>query len=59
MGLFHNLHHLLTLQGLMLSKQAPLLSTPNPRAFRDMSNDTATLQMAGISHGDMVFMLYG
>lgn len=45
---------------ILLSKESSLLTTKeDPRAtYRDLLDDSASLASSGISHGDMVFMLY-
>ena len=48
------------IEDILLSKDSNLLTTKeDPRAaFRDLADDSASLTSKGISHGEMVFMLY-
>ncbi|GFR49916.1 hypothetical protein Agub_g12024 [Astrephomene gubernaculifera] len=41
-----------------LSKQPGLLTSKEPYSFRDMAINDASLKSLGVSHGDMVYLLY-
>ncbi|KXZ49382.1 hypothetical protein GPECTOR_21g608 [Gonium pectorale] len=46
------------LDDMLLSKQPALLTSKEPYSFRDMAINDATLKSLGVSHGDMVYLLY-
>ncbi|KAG2443114.1 hypothetical protein HYH02_009527 [Chlamydomonas schloesseri] len=46
------------LDDMHLSKQPALLTSKEPYSFRDMAINDASLKSLGVSHGDMVYLLY-
>ncbi|GLC39288.1 hypothetical protein PLESTB_001573700 [Pleodorina starrii] len=46
------------LDDMLLSKQPGLLTSKEPYSFRDLAINDASLKSQGVSHGDMVYLLY-
>ncbi|EFJ40602.1 hypothetical protein VOLCADRAFT_69322 [Volvox carteri f. nagariensis] len=46
------------LDDMLLSKQPGLLTSKEPYSFRDLAINDASLRSQGVSHGDMVYLLY-